>query len=85
MDRQARTGDTVLVKSREMTGRTQTLQKTKNIGPFGVGRIPIPFWDMRKTFQLYAVLYKSDLAPILSLYYSRQSLYLKHRKRKVKH
>ncbi len=25
MDRKARTGDTVLVKSREMTGRTQTL------------------------------------------------------------
>ncbi len=26
MDRQARTGDTVLVKSREMTGRSQTLK-----------------------------------------------------------
>ncbi len=26
MDRQSRTGDTVLVKSREMTGRTHTLQ-----------------------------------------------------------
>ncbi len=25
MDRQARTGDTVLIKSREMTGRSQTL------------------------------------------------------------
>ncbi len=25
MDRQARTGDTVLVKSRDMTGRSQTL------------------------------------------------------------
>jgi hypothetical protein len=27
MDRQGRTGDTLLVKSREMTGRTQTLPR----------------------------------------------------------
>jgi hypothetical protein len=41
MDRQARTGDTVLSKSREMTGKSQTPPsllggegvKTKDIGP----------------------------------------------------
>ncbi len=47
MDRQARIGDTMLVKTREMTGRTQTLpwrlgekgqrrQKTKYIGSVGL-------------------------------------------------
>jgi hypothetical protein len=46
MDKQAHTGDTVLVMNREMTGRTQTLlwwleregvKATENIGPVGGG------------------------------------------------
>ncbi len=36
MDRQARNGDTVLIKSREMTGRTQRIDCRGGLGGGGV-------------------------------------------------
>jgi hypothetical protein len=54
MDRQARTGDTVLVKSREMTGRTQTLPWW--LGGGGVkttdNKIHWPCWKEGRIFKV---------------------------------